>query len=70
MNSWFKTAVFFQTHQDEFNVNAALYELYKYVQQYSDDLTAALDDDEFARKNRLNNKLEQVHIAMNGDAFR
>ena len=59
----------FQTHQEEFNSNAALYELYKYVQQYNDDLTMALNEDEFARKNRLNLKLEQVQVAMNGEAY-
>ena len=59
----------FQTHQEEFNTNAALYELYKYVQQYNEELTTALDEDEFARKNRLNLKLEQVQVAMNGEAY-
>lgn len=58
-----------RTHQDEFNTNAALLELYKYVQAYRDDLVDVLDEDEFARKNRLNLKLEQVHIAMNGEAY-
>lgn len=50
-------------------MNAALYELYKYVQHYNDDLKVALEEDEFARKNRLNYKLEQVHVAMNGEAY-
>ena len=59
----------FQTHQDEFNTNAALLELYKYVQQYNEELIEALDEDEFARKNRLNLKLEQVQVAMNGEAY-
>ncbi|XP_053378224.1 plexin-A2-like isoform X3 [Mercenaria mercenaria] len=58
-----------RTHQDEFNMNAALYELYKYVQHYQEDLISALDEDEFARKNRLNYKLEQVQLAMNGKAY-
>ncbi|XP_060579456.1 plexin-A2-like isoform X2 [Ruditapes philippinarum] len=58
-----------RTHQDEFNMNAALYELYKYVQHYHEDLISALDEDEFARKNRLNYKLEQVHLAMTGEAY-
>jgi len=63
------TVVCFQNHQDEFNIDAALYELYKYVQHYYDDLSAALEEDEFARKNRLNHKLEQVQNAMSGDAY-
>ena len=50
-------------------MNAALYELYKYVQHYHEDLISALDEDEFARKNRLNYKLEQVHLAMTGEAY-
>lgn len=58
-----------QAHQDEFNTQAALLELYKYVQQYQEDLTTALEEDEFARKNRLNLKLDQVHVAMKGEAY-
>ena len=65
----YKNQSFFQTHQDEFNTQAALLELYKYVQAYNDDLVEALDEDEFARRNRLNLKLEQVQIAMNGEAY-
>ncbi|WAR26076.1 PLXA4-like protein [Mya arenaria] len=55
-----------RSHQDEFNMNAALYELYKYVQSYSEDLTRALEEDEFAKKNRLCQKLDQVQAAMSG----
>lgn len=65
---WFFVFVF-QNHQEEFNIDAALYELYKYVQHYYDDLSAALEEDEFARKNRLNHKLEQVQLAMAGEWF-
>lgn len=56
-----------RNHQDEFNMDASLFELYKYVQQYREDIKDALDEDEFARKNRLNIKLEQVISAMTGD---
>ena len=60
----------FQSHQDEFNVNAALLELYKYVHTYQEDLREALEDDEFAKKNKLNFKLEQVRQVMEGDGYR
>lgn len=58
-----------RSHQDEFNVNAALFELYKYVKMYNADLVEALDEDEFARKSKLNQKLDQVHLAMNGKQY-
>ncbi|KAK3102934.1 hypothetical protein FSP39_015076 [Pinctada imbricata] len=56
-------------HLDEFNTTAALYELYKYVQKYSEDLFAALEEDEFAKKNRLTYKLEQVRMAMDAEVY-
>jgi len=58
-----------RSHQDEFNINAALLELYKYVHTYMDDLREALEDDEFAKKNKLNYKLEQVRLAMESDPY-
>lgn len=60
---------YFQNHQDEFNMNAALYELYKYAQHYKDDLAMSLEEDEFARKSRLNSKLDQVHDVMTGNPY-
>ncbi|BFZ08936.1 hypothetical protein BsWGS_11975 [Bradybaena similaris] len=55
-----------RTHQNEFNTNAALLELYKYVSKHYEDIMNALEDDEFARRNRLTSKLEQVAAAMDG----
>ncbi|XP_041350001.1 plexin-A2-like isoform X2 [Gigantopelta aegis] len=56
-------------HGNEFNINAALLELYKYVQKYNEELVTALEEDEFARKSRLSYKLDQVQAAMDGDAI-
>lgn len=50
-------------------MNAALYELYKYAQHYKDDLAMSLEEDEFARKSRLNSKLDQVHDVMTGNPY-
>ncbi|KAH3827947.1 hypothetical protein DPMN_129893 [Dreissena polymorpha] len=57
-----------RSHSEEFNTSAALYELYKYVEAYNDDLITALEDDEFARNYRLIQKLESVHVAMRGSS--
>ncbi|XP_064605454.1 plexin-A2-like isoform X2 [Liolophura sinensis] len=56
-----------RTHQNDFNSDAALYELYKYVCVYNEGLVGALEEDEFARKNKLRYKLDQVHAAMQGE---
>lgn len=56
-------------HQDEFNTTAALYELYKYVLKYREELWQALEEDEFAKKNRLQFKLEQVRLAMDKEVY-
>lgn len=56
-------------HQDEFNTTAALYELYKYVIKYNEELWQALEEDEFAKKNRLQFKLEQVRLAMDKEVY-
>lgn len=56
-------------HADDFNTTAALYELYKYIQQYYEDILAALEEDEFAKKNRLTYKLEQVRAAMESEVY-
>ncbi|XP_076447874.1 plexin-A2-like isoform X2 [Babylonia areolata] len=55
-------------HNSEFNTNAALLELYKYAKKYNEELMTALEEDEFARKSKLNYKLDQVHAAMDGSA--
>ena len=47
-------------------MNAALYELYKYLELYREDLFTALEEDEFARKNRLSLKMDQLYATMNG----
>lgn len=31
--------IFWQQHADDFNTTAALYELYKYIQQYYEDVS-------------------------------
>jgi len=51
-------------HQSEFNLNAALYELYQYVERYQEELMSTLEEDEFARNHRLAFKLEQVSRQM------
>ena len=56
-------------HQDEFNTTAALFELYKYVLKYREELWQALEEDEFAKKNRLQFKLEQVRLAMDKEVY-
>ncbi|CAL1531518.1 unnamed protein product [Lymnaea stagnalis] len=58
-----------RTHQNEFNTNAALLELYKYVKKYYDDIVNALEDDEFAKKSKLTYKLDQVSAAMDGNTI-
>ncbi|ESO84358.1 hypothetical protein LOTGIDRAFT_168803 [Lottia gigantea] len=55
-------------HNQEFNTNAALYELYKYVNKYYPELKDSLEDDEFARRSKLRYKLEKVRATMDGDA--
>ncbi|KAH9508125.1 Plexin-A4 [Bulinus truncatus] len=55
-----------RTHQNEFNTNAALLELYKYVKKYYEDIVNALEDDEFAKKSKLTYKLDQVAGLMEG----
>ncbi|XP_050411553.1 plexin-A4 isoform X3 [Patella vulgata] len=57
-----------RVHQQEFNTNAALYELYKYVLKNYNELMESLDEDEFARRSKLRHKLEKVKAAMDGDA--
>ncbi|XP_037069862.1 plexin-A2-like [Pollicipes pollicipes] len=54
-------------HQQEFNTNCALHELYAYAVKYSDQLMANLEEDEFSSRQRLALKLEQVHKIMAGE---
>ena len=54
-------------HTTEYNTLASLSELYNYAFKYSDQLMAALEEDEFSTKNRLAYKLEQVHSIMTSD---
>ncbi|OUC49237.1 hypothetical protein D917_05579 [Trichinella nativa] len=51
----------------EFNVLGALQELYKYVSQYKDQLLAALEEDEFSRRNRLPAKFVQMQRIFDGE---
>ncbi|KAL3853675.1 hypothetical protein ACJMK2_017198 [Sinanodonta woodiana] len=58
-----------RVHQDEFNTNASLLELYKYVEEYYDEIVEALEQNEFAKNYRLTSKLENVRVAMNREAY-
>ncbi|XP_036388772.1 plexin-A2-like, partial [Megalops cyprinoides] len=51
-------------HSTEFNMLSALNEIYSYVSKYSEEITAALEQDEQARKQRLAYKVEQLIGAM------
>ncbi|KAF1390075.1 hypothetical protein PFLUV_G00054360 [Perca fluviatilis] len=51
-------------HSTEFNMLSALNEIYSYVSKYSEEITAALEQDEQARKQRLSYKVEQLIAAM------
>uniref|UniRef100_A0A8D0CTJ3 Plexin-A2 n=2 Tax=Eupercaria TaxID=1489922 RepID=A0A8D0CTJ3_SANLU len=51
-------------HSTEFNMLSALNEIYSYVSKYSEEITAALEQDEQARKQRLSYKVEQLISAM------
>uniref|UniRef100_A0A7N9AMM9 Plexin-A2 n=1 Tax=Mastacembelus armatus TaxID=205130 RepID=A0A7N9AMM9_9TELE len=51
-------------HSTEFNMLSALNEIYSYVSKYSEEITAALEQDESARKQRLAYKVEQLISAM------
>ncbi|CAH1783359.1 unnamed protein product [Owenia fusiformis] len=55
-------------HTEIFNIDAAMYELYQYAVKYYEDLMATLEDDEFARKNRLAYKFEQVQACFESNA--
>uniref|UniRef100_A0A8C2WKP6 Plexin-A2 n=1 Tax=Cyclopterus lumpus TaxID=8103 RepID=A0A8C2WKP6_CYCLU len=51
-------------HSTEFNMLSALNEIYSYISKYSEEITAALEQDEQARKQRLAYKVEQLISAM------
>ncbi|KAM6977172.1 plexin-A2 [Aplochiton taeniatus] len=51
-------------HSSDFNMLGALNEIYSYVSKYSEEITAALDQDETARKQKLAYKVEQLISAM------
>ncbi|XP_047440578.1 plexin-A2 [Mugil cephalus] len=51
-------------HSTEFNMLSALNEIYSYVSKYSEEITAALEQDEQARKQRLAYKVDQLISAM------
>ncbi|XP_067301897.1 plexin-A2 [Pseudorasbora parva] len=51
-------------HSNEFNMLSALNEIYSYISKYSEEITAALEQDETAKKQRLAYKVEQLISAM------
>ncbi|XP_075953782.1 plexin-A2 [Anarhichas minor] len=51
-------------HSTEFNMISALNEIYSYISKYSEEITAALEQDEQARKQKLAYKVEQLISAM------
>ncbi|XP_051517664.1 plexin-A2-like [Myxocyprinus asiaticus] len=51
-------------HSNEFNMLSALNEIYSYISKYSEEITAALEQDETAKKQRLAYKVEQLIGAM------
>uniref|UniRef100_A0A8C6T0Y3 Plexin A2 n=1 Tax=Neogobius melanostomus TaxID=47308 RepID=A0A8C6T0Y3_9GOBI len=51
-------------HSCDFNMLSALNEIYSYVNKYSEEITAALEQDEQARKQRLSYKVDQLISAM------
>lgn len=55
-------------HFGEFNVTSALYELFKFVEQYGDQLSTILEEDEAAKRSRLPAKFAQMMRTMNGES--
>ncbi|XP_058618490.1 plexin-A2 isoform X1 [Onychostoma macrolepis] len=51
-------------HSNEFNMLSALNEIYSYISKYSEEITAALEQDETAKKQRLAYKVEQLIASM------
>uniref|UniRef100_A0A2K6EKL2 Plexin A1 n=1 Tax=Propithecus coquereli TaxID=379532 RepID=A0A2K6EKL2_PROCO len=47
-------------HLSQFNSMSALHEIYSYITKYKDEILAALEKDDQARRQRLRGKLEQV----------
>ncbi len=58
-----------QQQGPQFNVYSALNEMYKYLDQYKDQMSAALEEDEFSRKSRLPTKFDQMIRMMEGDVY-
>ncbi|CAG0885210.1 unnamed protein product [Cyprideis torosa] len=54
-------------HGGEFNVNAALMELYSYAMTHQEQLRLTLDEDEFSKKQRLSAKLNRVFQLMSAE---
>jgi len=57
---------FFQTHSYDFNTQNALIQIYAYVEKYGDQILATLDSNPEARRQRLQEQLENVYMPMNG----
>ncbi len=57
-----------RSHTRQFHLFSALNELYKYLDQYKEQLSQALEEDEFARKARLPAKFAQMISLMDGDS--
>lgn len=55
------------THLGQFDVIAALKELYIYITKYSDEMGKALESDEHCRRLHLPHKLENVQSTMEGE---
>ncbi|XP_073679871.1 plexin-A2 [Garra rufa] len=51
-------------HSNEFNMLSALNEIYSYISKYSEEIIAALEQDDTAKKQRLAYKVEQLIGAM------
>ncbi|XP_065215112.1 plexin-A1-like [Planococcus citri] len=57
-----------QLHCKDFNVNAAIFEIYKYAVKYKDRLMSVLMADESSRKLGLKEKLEKIFETMTNDS--
>ncbi|KAG5282326.1 hypothetical protein AALO_G00054760 [Alosa alosa] len=55
-------------HSNEFNMLSALNEIYSYVSKYSEEIIAALEQDEQAKKQRLAMKVQQLITAMSHES--
>ncbi|XP_013401098.1 plexin-A4-like [Lingula anatina] len=55
-------------HNVEFSASSAVYELYQYADKYIEQLMTSLEEDEFARKNKLASRLDQIRQYMESDS--